>query len=48
MRIKGGPLAGIEGTVLKRRSEARLLVSVCFLQQGASIAIDDFDVEMIH
>lgn len=47
VRIKRGPLAGLEGTVLKRRGQTRLLVSVEFLQQGASVAVDDFLLEPI-
>ncbi len=42
VRVRQGPFAGLEGTVLKRRGETRLLVSVNFLQQGASVEIDDF------
>ncbi|MDD4269874.1 MAG: transcription termination/antitermination NusG family protein [Pirellulales bacterium] len=44
VRIKSGSMAGLEGTVIKRHGETRLLVSVDFLQKGASIAIDDFQV----
>ncbi len=47
VRIKRGPLAGLEGTILKRRGQTRLLVSVEFLQQGASVAVDDFLLEPI-
>jgi len=47
VRIKSGSMAGIEGTVIKRRGERRLLVTVNFLQRGVSIAIDDFMVEPI-
>ncbi len=47
VRIRGGSLAGLEGTVIKRRGSERLLVVVEFLQQGASIQLDDFQVERI-
>ncbi|MCX7427623.1 MAG: antitermination protein NusG [Planctomycetia bacterium] len=47
VRIKRGPLAGLEGTILDRRGQTRLLVSVDFLQQGASVAVDDFLLEPI-
>ena len=47
VRIKTGPLAGVEGVVIRRRTETRLLVSVHFLQQGASVAVDDFMLEPI-
>jgi transcriptional antiterminator RfaH len=42
VRVRQGPFAGLEGMVLKRRGETRLLVSINFLQQGASVEIDDF------
>jgi transcriptional antiterminator RfaH len=45
VRIRRGPLAGIEGTILKRRGDTRLLVSVDFMRQGASVSIEDHLVE---
>jgi len=45
VRVRQGVFAGLEGTVLKRRGQTRLLVSVNFLQQGASVEIDDFLLE---
>jgi len=48
VRVRYGPLAGLEGTVLKRRDESRLLIGVSFLQQGASVEIEDFQVELIE
>jgi transcriptional antiterminator RfaH len=47
VRVRRGPFAGIEGTVLHRRGVTRLLVSVDFLQRGASVEIDDFLLEPI-
>jgi len=47
VRVRYGPLAGFEGVVLVRHRRTRLLVSVDFLQQGASIEIDDFMLEPI-
>ncbi|HZZ73956.1 MAG TPA: transcription termination/antitermination NusG family protein [Pirellulales bacterium] len=47
VRIKTGPLMGLEGVILKRHGQERLLVAVQFLQQGASIQIEDFVVERI-
>jgi len=47
VRVRSGPLLGTEGMVIKRRGADRLLVVVKFLQQGASIEIDDFQVERI-
>ncbi len=45
VRVRSGPFVGIEGVVLRRRGETRLLVSVNFLQKGASVEIDDFCLE---
>ena len=47
VRVKNGPMTGIEGVVLKRHNGDRLLVSVRFLQQGASVALEDYQVEEI-
>ena len=47
VRVKTGSMSGMEGTVIERRGERRLLVTVNFLQRGVSIAIDDFMVEPI-
>jgi transcriptional antiterminator RfaH len=48
VRVRQGAFAGVEGTVLKRRGETRLLVAINFLQQGASVEIDDFLLEPLE
>ena len=47
VRVRHGLFAGLEGTVLKRRGRTRLVVCVNFLQQGASVEVDDFLLEPI-
>jgi transcriptional antiterminator RfaH len=47
VRIKQGALMGLEGTVLVRRGETRLLVCVNFLQQGASVEVQDYLLERL-
>ena len=47
VRLVSGALAGLEGTVLTQRGMRRLLVCVDFLQQGASVEIEDGSVEPI-
>jgi transcriptional antiterminator RfaH len=47
VRVRRGALAGMEGTVLVRRGKTRLIVTVTFLQQGASVEVDDFNLEPI-
>ncbi len=46
-RIRHGPLAGFEGTIIRRRGADRLQIAVNFLQQGVSIEIKDYSVEPI-
>jgi transcriptional antiterminator RfaH len=45
VRVRSGPMAGLEGTVMKRRGRDWLVVAVEFLQQGASVMLEDFQVE---
>jgi transcriptional antiterminator RfaH len=47
VRVRSGPLTGLEGTVLKRHGSTRLLVAVNLLQQGASVDIDACQLEPI-
>ena len=47
VRVRSGPLAGQEGIILQRRGETRLLVAVRFLQQGASVLVDECDLERL-
>ena len=47
VRIRNGPMAGFEGTVVQRRGSNRLLIAVSFLQQGVSVEINDFMVDAI-
>jgi transcription antitermination factor NusG len=47
VRVRSGPLQGLEGIVVKRRGEERLLVAVRMLNQGASIELEDVDLERL-
>ena len=47
VRVKSGPFVGCEGVVIQRRGKSRLLVAVNFLQQGASVQLEDFELERI-
>ena len=48
VRIRSGPFAGIEGSVIKRRGKDMLLVAVNFLQRGASVVVGDYETERIE
>lgn len=47
VRVKAGPFQGVEGVVTERRGEMRLYVRVDFIQQGASLAVNDWEVERL-
>lgn len=47
VRVRSGPLRDLEGMVVRRRGEERLLVAVRFLNQGASIELEDVDLERL-
>ena len=42
--IMEGPLAGLNGTVLRHKNKTTLILKVAFLQQGASVEIDHWMV----
>ncbi len=47
VRVKTGPYRGLEGTVLRRKNTTKLLLSVNFLKQGASLELPDCSLELI-
>ena len=47
VRIKSGSMAGTEGYVVKRHGQERLVVAVRFLQQGASVLLEDVQLERV-
>lgn len=47
VRIKSGIFKGFEGAILRREKEVRLLVYVRYMGQGASVVLDDCQLEAI-
>jgi len=41
VRVRSGPFAGYEGTVIRREGKTRLLLSIRFLEQGVSMEMDE-------
>lgn len=48
VRIKSGQFKGFEGLIVRRQNETRLLVDVRFMNQGASVLLDDCQVEIVQ
>jgi transcription antitermination factor NusG len=40
IRIKRGPLENVEGILLKKKSEWRMVISVCMLKRSVSVELD--------
>lgn len=47
VRVTTGPFQGFEGRLLKRQAGDRLLVLVNYLQQGVSVALENYQVERV-
>jgi transcription antitermination factor NusG len=47
VRVKSGPFQGLTGQVLQRHGERRLLVTVNFIQRGASLELGDWELEQL-
>ena len=47
VRVRRGALRGLEGTVVRRHGLERLVIAVRFLNQGASIEMEDIDLERL-
>jgi len=48
VRILSGPLAGIVGTVIRRGKSDRFVATVAFLGRGATVELEDWQVERIE
>jgi transcriptional antiterminator RfaH len=47
VRVRSGPFLGFEGEVIRRENVTRLLVAVKFMQQGASVVLEDCELERL-
>jgi len=47
IRVKGGPLAGIEGILVRKKNQWRLVVSVELLQKSVAVEVDAAEVERV-
>ena len=45
VEITSGPLAGIEGKVLRRGKQLKFFIEVQFLQQGVSVEIEGWMIQ---
>jgi transcription antitermination factor NusG len=45
VRLRSGPMAGIEGVLLRRKDGVRLIVSLEILMRAVSVEVDEADLE---
>lgn len=48
VRVKTGQFAGFEGRIVRRQQETRLVVDVRFMNQGASVLLEDCQLELLE
>jgi transcription antitermination factor NusG len=48
VRIKAGPLAGLEGIVSRRKNRLRLVISLDLIHRAASVEIEAADLEVVR
>lgn len=48
VRIVAGPLVGMEGILLRRAHELRVVLSLDFIMRSVAVEVSEFDVEPIH
>jgi transcription antitermination factor NusG len=47
VRVKAGPLMGIEGILIRKKSSCRLILSAELLQKSIAVEVDAFGVEPV-
>lgn len=47
VKIQDGPLAGLQGTVLRRKGRMRMIVSVDFLQRSIAVDLEPGDLRLV-
>jgi transcription antitermination factor NusG len=45
VRVKAGPLAGVEGIVIRRKNRLRLVISLELIQRAAMVEVDAADLD---
>ncbi len=48
VRVKNGQFAGFEGIVVRRQQQTCLIVQVRFMNQGASVVLDDCQLDLLQ
>jgi transcription termination/antitermination protein NusG len=48
VRVKAGPLSGVEGIVIRRKNRLRLVISLDLIQRAAAVEVEAADLEPLE
>jgi transcription antitermination factor NusG len=48
VRVKSGPLAGVEGILIRKKNALRIVLSLDFILRSAAVEVDAIDLERIR
>ena len=48
VRIVAGPLAGLEGILLRRANDLRVVLSLDFILRSVAVEVGEYDIEPVH
>jgi transcription antitermination factor NusG len=48
VRVKAGPLAGLQGILVRRKKQVRFVVSVELIQRSVTVEVDEMDLEGVQ
>jgi transcription antitermination factor NusG len=48
VRVKSGPLAGVEGILARRKSSLRVVISIELIQRAMAVEVDEADLEVLR
>jgi len=48
VRVRSGPLAGLEGIILRRKTATRFVISFALIQRSIAVELDGMDLELLY
>ena len=48
VRVRSGPMAGMEGIMVRRKEKFRVVLSIHLIQRSVAVEVDESEVEPVH
>jgi transcription antitermination factor NusG len=48
VRVRNGPMAGLEGILLRRKDKFRVVLSIHLIERSVAVEVDEADIEPAH